>query len=330
MIKDGQFCIDLPATYKRRELNTLYREIPLKDAASRLLRKYFNAMANLYGIIPLRKAYAIISEQSPKLVTRDQFLAFAEIARHECEDYYLLGPDELYAGGKLKNVLDREIIDIALIEDNLDSYHALLQSQQGKTYYIPEKAQLLAYEDAFYCEPTEAAMQLRRFLEVQLQLTDEQVSAVFDELVYGTRCVNADLAQIQGRLAEMQIQLRRSRDLQAFIKLYQAFRNNARLQCNRGHTPEELLDLLPHVNWSPQSMPFEVNSRALTGVMPSPTELQQGILRAGLPNEKTPQIFLKGTAVTATKPPSKGRELVGRNDPCPCGSGKKYKRCCGR
>jgi len=21
---------------------------------------------------------------------------------------------------------------------------------------------------------------------------------------------------------------------------------------------------------------------------------------------------------------------VGRNDPCPCGSGKKYKQCCGR
>jgi uncharacterized protein len=24
------------------------------------------------------------------------------------------------------------------------------------------------------------------------------------------------------------------------------------------------------------------------------------------------------------------RSKVGRNDPCPCGSGKKYKRCCGR
>jgi uncharacterized protein YecA (UPF0149 family) len=23
-------------------------------------------------------------------------------------------------------------------------------------------------------------------------------------------------------------------------------------------------------------------------------------------------------------------EVVGRNDPCPCGSGKKYKKCCGR
>jgi len=24
------------------------------------------------------------------------------------------------------------------------------------------------------------------------------------------------------------------------------------------------------------------------------------------------------------------KRKVGRNDPCPCGSGKKYKRCCGR
>jgi len=29
-------------------------------------------------------------------------------------------------------------------------------------------------------------------------------------------------------------------------------------------------------------------------------------------------------------PPFPRRSKVGRNDPCPCGSGKKYKRCCGR
>ena len=23
-------------------------------------------------------------------------------------------------------------------------------------------------------------------------------------------------------------------------------------------------------------------------------------------------------------------EKIGRNDPCPCGSGKKYKKCCGK
>jgi SWIM/SEC-C metal-binding protein len=28
--------------------------------------------------------------------------------------------------------------------------------------------------------------------------------------------------------------------------------------------------------------------------------------------------------------PQKAKEKVGRNDPCPCGSGKKYKKCCGK
>ena len=88
--------IALPEEYTRRELNARYREIPLKDTTSRLLRKYFNAMANLYGIIPLHKAKEIVFSLSPKLVTEDEFLAFAEIARHECEGYYILGGDELY------------------------------------------------------------------------------------------------------------------------------------------------------------------------------------------------------------------------------------------
>ncbi|MDD3191519.1 MAG: SEC-C metal-binding domain-containing protein, partial [Bacilli bacterium] len=30
------------------------------------------------------------------------------------------------------------------------------------------------------------------------------------------------------------------------------------------------------------------------------------------------------------KKPSIAKDKVGRNDPCPCGSGKKYKNCCGR
>jgi SEC-C motif-containing protein len=29
------------------------------------------------------------------------------------------------------------------------------------------------------------------------------------------------------------------------------------------------------------------------------------------------------------KGPQRRVEKIGRNDPCPCGSGKKYKKCCG-
>ena len=31
-----------------------------------------------------------------------------------------------------------------------------------------------------------------------------------------------------------------------------------------------------------------------------------------------------------SKEPAKAKPQVGRNDPCPCGSGKKYKNCCGK
>ena len=33
---------------------------------------------------------------------------------------------------------------------------------------------------------------------------------------------------------------------------------------------------------------------------------------------------------TTTKTRQAKSEKVGRNDPCPCGSGKKYKQCCGK
>jgi SEC-C motif-containing protein len=34
--------------------------------------------------------------------------------------------------------------------------------------------------------------------------------------------------------------------------------------------------------------------------------------------------------VDGSTPPLRRASTAGRNDPCPCGSGKKYKRCCGR
>ena len=40
-------------------------------------------------------------------------------------------------------------------------------------------------------------------------------------------------------------------------------------------------------------------------------------------------LFILLTDGSDKKRPVKKGEKVGRNDPCPCGSGKKYKKCCG-
>ncbi len=59
---------------------------------------------------------------------------------------------------------------------------------------------------------------------------------------------------------------------------------------------------------------------------PQPTAVQMAIKREQV--AKPMQTSGDGTD-TANKTVRKGKK-VGRNDPCPCGSGKKYKKCCGR
>jgi preprotein translocase subunit SecA len=40
-------------------------------------------------------------------------------------------------------------------------------------------------------------------------------------------------------------------------------------------------------------------------------------------------VMSRGGDGAAAAPVKRTGEKVGRNDPCPCGSGKKYKKCCG-
>ena len=54
---------------------------------------------------------------------------------------------------------------------------------------------------------------------------------------------------------------------------------------------------------------------------------REGVLAMNLPNEKLRASLLG--EIAAASDPVKSKK-VGRNDLCPCGSGKKFKKCCGR
>ena len=56
-----------------------------------------------------------------------------------------------------------------------------------------------------------------------------------------------------------------------------------------------------------------------------------GIRREAPQPAPSPMVQVAGGQATGAKQPAKvdGRK-IGRNDPCPCGSGKKYKKCCGK
>jgi len=63
---------------------------------------------------------------------------------------------------------------------------------------------------------------------------------------------------------------------------------------------------------------FKDEARELAG--------QQVSRSAGQRKEAPPSVG----ATSAVRDPGKKKQKVGRNDPCPCGSGKKYKKCCGK
>ncbi len=46
--------------------------------------------------------------------------------------------------------------------------------------------------------------------------------------------------------------------------------------------------------------------------------------------QEQPMFFSGGETPAAKKPVKRSGEKIGRNAPCPCGSGKKYKKCCGK
>lgn len=207
----------------------------------------------------------------------------------------------------------------------------MLRAQQGKPYYVPPKKELLAYSDPFYCEPTDAAQELKAFLEQRIRLSPVPASEVFDELLYGVRCLCADLPMVQARLRDMGVVFAHQRDAGAFVKLYEAFHNSTRMQYNRGYTPDELFAMLPPEDRIPRSFSLGPNIRkALADGTMAPDALRRSILEADLPSEEMRMDLLKEVSDAASKGAVQKKVKIGRNDLCPCGSGKKYKKCCGR
>ena len=64
------------------------------------------------------------------------------------------------------------------------------------------------------------------------------------------------------------------------------------------------------------------------GICVRPTDIS---LRFGvsLHNKWEPDVQMEALASRLRKPTRFGRK-IGRNEPCPCGSDKKYKKCCGK
>lgn len=322
--------IHFPDIYSRKKLNTLYREIPLKDTVFRTLRKYFCAMANLYGRISLKDAYGIITSQTPSLATEEEFSAFAKIARHECDGYFILSPDDLSPSyTAFSCVFEWELIDRNLLEDNFDLYFKISLKQGNLPYHIPEKAQFLLYADAFYYDETAQSKELQEFLRTRMNLNTGMCSDAYAEILYGIRYLDADIIMIQNRLSQMGICFRSEDTMRCFADLYQNFYDTTRIQCLRGATPAELRPLsVSGIYRDTISLPSTIRKAFENGSITA-EDLRDSILTMQFPSEDDRfRLLMDVRNLEFSK--NKSTVYAAKNHPCPCGSGKKYKHCCGK
>ena len=324
-----------PEEYSRTELNHLYRENGIDNKTSVKLRRYLNAMSNLYGIITVPKAYEIIQSQSNPEITEELYYNFIDIARHEIEEYFIIGEAELYIDGQITTLKEKEVINVALLDSELEVYHNYLRAHSNKPYYVPNKTTLLKYSNFEFYEPNAQTEALKEFFVSKLKYTAQVADAyVTDVIACLTDMEISKPFDHALKWVERRKLIKNSNYWETFVELLTAVNNNCRSAYNRGHTPIEIAEMMP--DKSVKSIELGPNIlKSFDNRTMNPIEFGMGILQSDLPDEIKMDILRQMRENSSKSHEHHKSEQgisakVGRNDPCPCGSGKKYKKCCGR
>ena len=250
------------------------------------------AAINLYGIIPLDTLYAYY-RQHWQNVPQPLFVWIALLCSGK-ENSYICVVDA--QGRKLGPDDDGDtaayLVDGLLLQhDMFEDIHA---RQRGKDYYLPNPEEFMRYATPNYVEHTPAYLQFRQQL-VTHGLSSAAAEKITFQLSMDCRYGNFSVHTLFDDLKRARLHKLCSSPSQSFLDLCAAFNNTTRTYSNCGHTPDELIPK------QARRKPTMLHSPDLDDekILPFPTVSQK------------------------PKPP-------GRNAPCPCGSGKKYKHCCGK
>lgn len=198
------------------------------------------------------------------------------------------------------------------------TYKDLLDIQKGKDFYIPTVDEVLDYNKNLYLSKEPAYQKLREFFQKEIGLSyreaDDEVADVWEKVQYGV-----DIHDMFQYMIDMFGEELTERKLEMFVKLLQDANNHTRLQIHRGHTPNEILqsDIQKgYFTQPPIIVPGSTNSANMLKNVSAELEAM------GVKVDFNSNVDMMSDG--------KGQKKIYPNDPCPCGSGKKYKKCCGR
>lgn len=203
-----------------------------------------------------------------------------------------------------------------------DEYYKYLENviQGDKPFYIPSRREIEELADKGCLLSSRSHQAMYRFLIRNLSLSPELAElqvAVFYEMINNESGLQDALDSVAELLGE-EYAFQSEDDFAKFAQLYMDMNNFSHLQSNRGYTPNDIFNMKGGAKGLPKN------------IMISPGDPESAVLLDQARDELSGSgISLDETRVQEMLSGEK-RKKIGRNEPCPCGSGKKYKNCCGK
>ncbi len=284
------------------------------------------------------------------------FLNIADKSAYGSSGYFLEEHESEYSNVKdygLCVVNDEFLIEND--EGDWRSYTPILVNQESHIrYFPPSYTEFMAYVDPEYLDPLPAAEKLveklckkhrkellegivatadfferkksepiyirRLFSNDQTEAVQQAAEEIVQQIRLNIRSSSGQSAvqDVINILQEYKISLKDDKEVNEYLSLAIELNNSGRLWAIKGNIPNEIRSREQLSPQSPLKIVFGPNIQG-TNI---PAEIQKAIESGKFQGRITVDADEVERASQARK--------IGRNDPCPCGSGKKYKNCCGR
>ena len=264
----------------------------------------------MYGYTPIENFLDVINVKKELQMTADELI--------EIFDHFPL--DQLWT------VRLDDIFLSTIYAPDPDRLYDLRVRQQGKDYYIPTAAEVEELFDTCALLSTPAYQKMKKYMTKNLHLTETEAEDILLDL-WDMLSTEDDFHE---SLQWFMDQFEFSNDKQAgdILNLFMPLSNNTRMIVNKGHTPSELSG---RIKFGPGNMPVITAGSSLAAGMLAKAAPEIRKMGFGLDLESNAaKIPVMDLPNGLDGPVKMSQKKVYPNDPCPCGSGKKFKKCCGK
>lgn len=319
-----------PEKLKGKALSKLHRETAdvIPEEKIKYYRKMFEAIANFYGVISLKKVYEILTENYNEELTEETFLKLCEFFRYEQQNYaYIFSEDEYYETDTYDNTAP---IDRYLAYDPFvwfeDSYEALKELKEGKPWYIPPQEYMLSFAQQCRIEKNEPYDKFINFISEEFDLSRSDAEHKADDAVFSIRNESHTFDSFLNELQRMGIEPE-VEQVKKIAPYFVEMNNSIRMAANNGYTPAEMKKICDESGLDCKTFfidKIEIDENHEKNRSESFRSMKLKLSEMSRMLDK----YSDDNSINLNLP-VKSRK-IGRNEPCPCGSGKKYKKCCGR